>query len=297
MPKNIKGTCALTLEECDLKESHIYPKFIFDYLLQKGGKRFRCLGNPTKVLQDGVKRHLLGGNAEQEFSKREKWFAEKLFIPFCNGQMNNSKLIYHDELYYFCVSLLWRVLYWVKDSIRGERLISKCNQAFEEWRIFLNGGNLPPNVNRISLMPITPLLFDSMPQKTFTKQQWNEIKWYIHRDIDSALFDLVPYNSAFFCKIPFFFFWAEIERTETNLNYGLRILPNGGNIDFKHYHIGRGPILSYILIRIIMESGKIDDVSKMLSEEQHRKIIQHTLQNIHFPNSELEEFVRKKFFT
>ena len=163
MPKNIKGTCALTLEECDLKESHIYPKFIFDYLLQKGGKRFRCLGNPTKVLQDGVKRHLLGGNAEQEFSKREKWFAEKLFIPFCNGQMNNSKLIYHDELYYFCVSLLWRVLYWVKDSIRGERLISKCNQAFEEWRIFLNGGNLPPNFNRIYLMPITPLLFDSMP--------------------------------------------------------------------------------------------------------------------------------------
>lgn len=294
MQKKERGICALTLEECELRMSHIYPKFIIDHLRQRGGARLRCVGNPTKVLQDGHKVHLLGEYAEQEFSKREKWFAENLFVPFCNGQLSKSKIVYRDELYYFCLSLLWRSLFWVKDSIIGETFQQKCNQAFEEWRIFLNGGSYPPTFNRIYMMPITPLLFDDIPQQSFTLQQWNEVEWYIHRDIDTALFDLIPNNSAFFCKIPFFFFWAEIDRDDTNLNYGLRILPNGGKIDFKHYHISRGYVKSYILTRIIMESQKIDEISETFSEEQHKRIIQHTLQNKHFPNSELERFIMRK---
>lgn len=294
MLPNTRGICALTLEECDLKKSHIYPKFIFNYLKQKGGSRFRCVSNPAKVLQDGLKIPLLGEHAEQEFSKREKWFAENLFVPFCNGQLNNYKLVYKDELYYFCVSLLWRALYLVKDNIIGEKLKLKCNQAFEEWRIFLNGGNLPSIFNKIYMMPITPLLFDDMPQLSFTMQQWNDIEWSIHRSIDSGLFDLIPNNNAFFCKIPFFLFWAEIDRDEPNLNYGLRIHSNGGKIDFKHYHIGKGDVKNFILLRIILESRKIDEVSETLSKEQHRKIIQYTLQNRYFRYSELENFLIRR---
>lgn len=294
MSKAQKGICALTLEECVLRDSHIYPKFIYNYLKQKGGSRFRTIRNPTMVLQDGMKMPLLGEQAEQEFSKREKWFAENLFIPFCNSEINNCKLVYCEELYYFCVSLLWRALYLVKDGIIGDELKTRCNQAFEEWRIFLNGGNLPPTFNRIYLMPITPMLFDDMPQLTFTEQQWNEVEWYIHRDIDSALYDLIPNNSAFFCKIPFFFFWAEIDRTEANLNYGLRILPTGGKIDFKHYRIGKGPIKYYILQRIILESIKIDEISEQLSEKQQRTIIKHVIQDKHLLNSELGGFLIKK---
>jgi len=294
MSKNIKGICALTLEECELRESHIYPKFVYHYLKQKGGNRFRGINNPTKVLQDGIKVPLLGHQAEQEFSKREKWFAEKLFVPFCNGLLNDTKFVYYDELYYFCVSLLWRALYLAKENIIGEDLKARCKQAFEEWRIFLSGGNLPPIFNRIYLMPITPMLFDEMPQLTFTEQQWNEIEWYIHRDIDSALYDLIPNNSAFFCKIPFFFFWAEIERDDTNLNYGLRIMPNGGKIDFRHYHIGKGVVKNYILQRIILESMKIKEISEELSEEQQKSIIRHTIQDEHLLKSELGAFLMKK---
>ena len=137
------GICALTGEKCELQESHIYPKFVFKYLKQTGGGRFRVANNPNQALQDGLKKHLLGSWAEQEFSKREKWFAENIFSPFVNGQLANTKLVYNENLYYFCISLLWRVLQLTKDNIIGEKERRKCDEALEEWRSFLNGGGLP----------------------------------------------------------------------------------------------------------------------------------------------------------
>ena len=294
MSINIKGICALTKDECELRDSHIYPKFVYNYLKKKGGNRFRSISNPNEVLQDGWKERLLGEYAEQEFSKREKWFAETIFLPFSQGLLGKSKVEYGTELYYFCVSLLWRVLYVTKDSIIGEDYKQKCCQALEEWRVFLDGGCLPPTYNRIYLMPILPELYDAIPQEHFTIGQWNEIEWYIRRVFDSALYDCIPNNCAFFCKMPLFFFWAVFEQDSVAPNYGLRIMPNGGKIDFKRYHLGDSILKSYILIRIVLGSQIVEDITENMSETQQNKIIQRTIQDKHLLNSELGYLLLQK---
>ena len=294
MSKIIKGICALTKDECEMRDSFIYIKFIYNYLKKKGGNRFRSMSNPNEVLQDGWKERLLGEYAEQEFSIREKWFAETIFQPFSQGLLKTSKVEYGTELYYFCVSLLWRVLYMTIDSIIGEDYRQKCHLALEEWRVFLNGGCLPPTYNRIYLMPILPESFDPIPQKHFTHSQWNEIEWYIRRDFDSALCDTIPNNSVFFCKMPLFFFWAVIDKDCTAPNYGLRIKPEGGRIDFKRYHLGDSTIKSFILLRIILSSQKVEEIANNMSENQQNKIVQRTIHDEHLLNSELGYLLLQK---
>ena len=78
-------------------KSHIYPKFIWDFLKDKGGSRFRSVHAPTKVMQDGEKDYLLGNRAEQMFSLREKWFAEHIFMPFCDNTIPKTKVSYDNQ--------------------------------------------------------------------------------------------------------------------------------------------------------------------------------------------------------
>ena len=78
--------CALTGEECELRDSHIYPKFMFEAMKKLGGTNFRISNMPNRVLQDGLKKRLLGHNAEQMFSKSENWFAKTFFYAkYSNG--------------------------------------------------------------------------------------------------------------------------------------------------------------------------------------------------------------------
>lgn len=293
MPESIIGTCAITKEKCKLLQSHIYPKFIFNILEKGGGKRTRILGEPNRTYQDGIKMSLLGEHAEQEFSKRERWFAENIFVPFYNGQLNH-KVYYQEELYYFSLSLLWRVLYFTKSSIIGEDLKKKCNSALEEWRVYLNGGCLPDTFCKIYMLPISPELFCPIPSISYTPAQWNEIRWYLRRLFDSTIFDLIPQNKAFFCKIPDFFFWAILEKDDTDINYGIRIKPDRGSIDFKKFNVGNGYIKDYILLRIIVQSEKFQEVAEDLSDEQQCKIIKRIKQDEKFFDTELGELLINK---
>lgn len=287
MAKEILGICALTGESCELQESHIYPKFVYKHLKQTGGGRFRIANNPNQPLQDGLKKYLLGWWAEQEFSKREKWFAENLFTPFVNGKLTDTKVVYDEHLYYFCISLLWRVLNLTKDNIIGENERRKCNEALEEWRSFLNGGNSPNTYGDIYMMPITPDLLDKEQRFQPNTREFVELQWYTKRSFDSDLFGLVPNNNTFFCKIPYFIFWAVLERDKQPMNYGLRVLSTGGKIDFKRYHIGNGYVKEYIFLRILLAAQKADEVSESMSKDQQDKIIQYTLKDRHLRNSEL----------
>lgn len=294
MAKTKIGICALTGERCELQESHIYPKFLFKYLIQKGGTRFRAVNNPNQAFQDGFKIPLLGKQAELDFSKREKWFAENIFTPFVNGQLTNKKVVYNEQLYYFCVSLLWRVLYVTKDNIKGEKQRHKCDEALEEWRSFLNGESLPKSYDNVYMMPITPEIFDKEHFIQSDPKLSVEVQWYTRRMFDSTLLDPDPHNYAFFCKMPYFFFWAVLKRDNQDnqqMNYGLKISPNGGDIDFKRYNIGKGFIKNYILLRIILAAKKTEEVGESMSKKQQDKILQFTLQDKHLRNSELADLL------
>ena len=76
------GICALTRKELPLRQSHIYPKFVIEWMKDTGSTYFRSHLMPNKRIQDGYKLHFLSDEAEQLFSHREKWFAENIFHPY-----------------------------------------------------------------------------------------------------------------------------------------------------------------------------------------------------------------------
>lgn len=104
----MKGSCALYDKESKLLDSHIYPKFIIKHTKKTGSSYLRNYEKPNKREQDGPKIKLLSFEAEQAFSKREKWFAENIFVPYLSRKY---KLQYDNNLYYFAISFLWRVIH------------------------------------------------------------------------------------------------------------------------------------------------------------------------------------------
>ena len=100
----MKGKCNLYDTIDDLRESHIYPKFVVKYFIDTGSKYMRNFIEPNKRLQDGPKLYLLSEKAEQIFSKREKWFSENIFIPYLKD--GKSSFEYNEHL--FCNHLrIW----------------------------------------------------------------------------------------------------------------------------------------------------------------------------------------------
>lgn len=296
--------CALTHEECELKNSHIYPKFIYDFIKTKGGSRFRSTHAPTRVMQDGEKCFLLGGQAEQMFSLREKWFAENVFMPFCNNTLSGTKLKYNDNLYYFIVSVLWRRFFTLKDYIK-EELREKCMLALEEWRLYLLNGVLPPKFSKIYMMPITPEKFFT-PYFTFAKgfnitiedyindkTDFYPVTSYLTTDFDAEIY-CAPNNYVLFCKIPRFIFWTVIERNDSELNLGIRIKPDGGVIDFKRYNIGNGEIKRFIFQRCYEAEKMYREAANKLTDKTLNKMLEHMKQEKnmeHLKNSEIGDLL------
>lgn len=147
------GHCKLLDIESELKESHIWPKFVIDYVKKTGSQYFRNLNKPNKREQDGLKEYLLCEDAEQLFSIREKWFSENIFIPYLD---NNIKSFHYDKsLYFFGMSFLWRVLIMHLDfapQIQGEWFFPILKKANDEWKNYLVNQIPPETFSNLQLM-------------------------------------------------------------------------------------------------------------------------------------------------
>ena len=57
----MKGICPITLTESEIRDSHIFPKFMYEYLNAHGGNRnFIDFTNPKRISQNGTKIKMLG---------------------------------------------------------------------------------------------------------------------------------------------------------------------------------------------------------------------------------------------
>ena len=65
-----------------MMESHIVPRFVFQWMRRTGGTFFRNIADPTKRMQDGMKAYLLCSACEQRFSSREAYFKTTIFDPY-----------------------------------------------------------------------------------------------------------------------------------------------------------------------------------------------------------------------
>ena len=189
--------CKLCCKTKALRESHIVPKFVFDWLKESSGTGFlRWSDMPNKRVQDGKKEHFLCGDCEALLNQWETPFATRIFHPL--NRQDSLRFEYESWLLKFAVSVSWRVLTWYKAdelseiSEEGKGLIAKALQtwkafllnqrptpgSFEQHMILLdviksvqNINSLPPNWNRFMIRGrhINLAHADGQPQYIYTK--------------------------------------------------------------------------------------------------------------------------------
>ena len=135
MQQKPEMNCELHNDEAELCESHIIPKFVYKWMKETGPGRFRQLGKFNNPLQDGIKKYMLCKDCEDKFSKYEKWFKEKVFYPYLE---NNRFVVKNEnELKFFVVSVLWRILKILKDDGNSYNFKPNLDKAELEWRNYL----------------------------------------------------------------------------------------------------------------------------------------------------------------
>lgn len=260
----MRGICKLYDFETDLKKSHIIPKFAFDYVKKTGGKFLRNYDNPDKRVQDGITKFLLSEKAEQEFSKRERWFTNNIFYPYLKD--NKQAFDYDESFAYFVVSLLWRVVIDNFDhpSSKNENLFF-LNDVAHEWKEFLANSKYPMNYNNINV-----LLTDRISSQTIYSESSD---LYISRMIDATIVTNKDHSYvAVYAKFLRFMFWSIVKG---NPSKGKNI-----QIDFAPNKLILPQSLEdeffggFIYNRI-----KEIDNSPKASEAQQQKIINEILKN------------------
>ena len=166
--------CKLCNDKTLLQESHVIPKFVYKWMKKTGTGRFRQLKIIDKPLQDGIKDYLLCNTCEKEFGKREKWFKERVFDKYLKD--SNLKFECTEELIYFAISVLWRVLIYFKNDGNKYRFKNELDLAESEWRDYLYNGNSLKDFKCINLVFI--------PENLNINNGGENLYSYFHRAVD-----------------------------------------------------------------------------------------------------------------
>ncbi|MFP9117141.1 hypothetical protein ACLI08_05050 [Flavobacterium sp. RNTU_13] len=205
----MRGICALYGTETDLRLSHIIPKFAIDYMKKTGTQFLRKIDEPDKRIQDGLKLYLLGEKAEQEFSKRERWFANSIFFPYL--QTNPKSLTYDENLAYFLISVLWRVLLeqLTHEEVSNDTRLSFLRSVSEEWRLFLSEYKFPYLYNDLHI-------FFTDRIKLNTSELKNADVFFT-RNIDATIVVNKDYSEVvIYAKFLRFIFWCNVKGINNN---------------------------------------------------------------------------------
>lgn len=127
--KSNMGTCALCdAKEVELRESHIIPKFVYDWIKETSiTGHLRSSEDINIRSQDGLKVHLLCSQCELSLSKLEKQMSSYLFKAIANYQKPKKEIQINDDVRLGILSIFWRILVatterecnWVAEDVRA----------------------------------------------------------------------------------------------------------------------------------------------------------------------------------
>lgn len=247
--------CKLCHKEKDLQESHIIPKFVYKWMKLTGNGRFRQGLNINKPIQDGIKEFLLCRDCEQKFSKREDWFKKYVFSSYIDK--NETTFFPSDNLKYFTVSLLWRVLVYFKDDGNNYKFKEKLDEAEIEWRKYLYENEGFKKYNSFHLM-CNPddIEIPNAPQNIYS---------YLLRDADIEIGegDGECFIYAKFARFIFIGVIEGLENTsfiETDISHSM----NTNNQRINH------PDLTGFIFNRAKSTKKFDDLSKEQQEKNNQ---------------------------
>lgn len=176
-------------------DSHILPKFIFRWLKKTGTGRLRSTENINVPREDGIKKKFLCETCEKKFSKTETYFANRVFYPLINENMEVFE--YDNRLQYFIISLFWRTL---KDSlykdVEGTKWCNTLLIAEKEWKNYLLNDEQLLNFNEIQCIAGVDII---------EGKQSNDFVMYMSRMTDAGI--PISEDLCFiYVKIPRFIF-------------------------------------------------------------------------------------------
>jgi len=217
--------CKLCLENKSLKNSHIFPQFITDWIRNTSvtGK-MRLAITPNKRVQDTNKVKLLCQDCERLFSGFEKYFSETIFKPVINSY--NPVLNYDYKLLKFAVSLSWRMLAVSMQGcpwkIPAHKLAAE--KAEKRWREFLLHNT---DLNSYEHHLLMLRLVTGAPKIEGTNLNVN---WYFFRSIDGTI--VQNSKEAFvYMKLPGFVFISPI-RPELFAHMAGTLIEKRGKLEF-----------------------------------------------------------------
>lgn len=238
-----KGICPLFDNETELCESHIFPKFAYKDLRWNNQAKFVTRDTKCPPMQCGFKVPLLGREAENLFSKHENWFAQHIYRPFRSGKLTGP-VCYDEKLYFFAALQIWRgCLYATREYGRdgfADGLYDCLLDAMGEWKNYLVNGVAPTERNSFYLMPLG--------KEHVKLPLFLEVEFYMRRAFEYNIM-MSDSGRAVYCKLPSFIIWAPLDQ-QSEIDYGIKIMPKGGLLDFSNYTITDSDVRDYLLHKI-----------------------------------------------
>ncbi len=258
----MKETCALFDKKAELLDSHIYPKFVIKHTKKTGSPYLRNFVVRNKREQDGPKLKLLCFEAEQKFSVSEKWFAENIFKPYLKGKYT---LEYNENLYYFGLSFLWRVIHL---ELKSNNLSNKWYfqillNVEKEWKKYLGQNVVPLNFHNINIV------FTDRIEKNNSNIKGAD--FYLTRALDATIVDNDSQSFLLiYGKFNRFIFYSVIKSPQINDElYDVEINPKGGTLQIPQT-IDFFPFNSFLSNRMkgIKKLPKANDVQQDIIEKE-----------------------------
>jgi len=248
-------------------ESHIYPKFVIKHTKKTGSQYLRKVVEPNKREQDGLKLYLLSFDAEQEFSLREKWFAENIFVPYLSGK---HTLKYDENLYYFAISFLWRILvteFKTDDNLKNKWYFDQLKDVEKEWKNFLVNEKVPKTYHNVNLF-----FTDRVKSNT---TDLKGVDFYFTRAMDGTIVDNQNHTfTIVYGKFNRFVFWSVIKSPDySDQLYDVEINPKKGTFEIPQ-DLDYQPIISFM-------SNRIREIEKfpLPNQTQQDKIEKEIMKN------------------
>ncbi|MEX2483106.1 MAG: hypothetical protein WED10_01010 [Brumimicrobium sp.] len=239
------GICKLCDKESDLKESHVIPKSIYNWIKKTSGSGvLRGTQNINKPVQDGFKYFWLCGKCEQKLGIYEKYFIENIFKPVNNGEKENG-FNYDNRLFYFLCSIWWRIIHQslTEDEVINSKFIGSIRACEAELKGFLNSFIYPQNFNKNFLA--------LLGQVEKAPKHLKNINFIFLRTIDPLL--MFDEDSCYLSlRIPHFYFFCNIEGLKLNMLKTIELSPAGGEYIVDPHPITEPHLSSFVNDRILI---------------------------------------------
>jgi len=268
--------CKLCGDKKPLRESHIFPNFVISWLRKTGSGYFRMPENPNIKYQDLPKYRLLCEDCEQRFSLKERYFSKNIFYPYLKNSPKKFK--YSASLYYFLISILWRIVVSKLDAYKREHknFSKEIDKAEDDWRFFLLGKKISINYD-VHLFITDFVTGFRIPVRGFNR--------YMARGIDA---DVLSNSSECYVYVKFsrFCVFAPLTKYDESKWINTKIV-NGDSIWSSPQEIRDRRIGNFFVERIKLAFRKLHG---NISEKQRKSISEYQKKHIEkIMNSELGE--------